>query len=176
MRSMRLSAALAAALGVCGFAAAQNVPANIDYNANGFSVRGGVAVPLDSTLSDLGSTLIDIGVEWTFPTPLLANGETYLSADYFGKGIKFDKGSVIPLAINQRIYNRGDEQGQRTYYFFGVGIAFIDVDTSGTAALARAGFGKELGLNTFFETAGYISDRGGGARANSITFNLGYRF
>ncbi len=177
MRRTLLGAALVAALGVSAVASAQD-RTGTDYTPTGMSLRGGVTIPLDSTLSRLGNTLFDIGIDYQVPTSFLRNSETYISFDYWASSLRFNKGSVIPIAINQRFYSGGQGalEGSRTYLFVGLGAAFIDIDNSEAAIMVRGGIGKELGPNTFFETIGTFSDRAGGGRANAVAFNIGYRF
>jgi len=167
-------AATVAAFGIVGVAAAQssNSP---DLTPTGVTVRLGASIPLDSSLTNLGNTLLDFGAEYTIPTPLIKGGETFLSVDYWGRNLNFGQGSVVPLFINQRWYT-GSTETKRTYFFLGAGIDFIDVVSSNTALGLRGGFGEELGEHIIAEVAGYISDRAGGARANAVTFSIGYRF
>jgi hypothetical protein len=172
MRKSLNAAAVVAALGVFGAANAQT---HADLYPYGITVRAGVAVPIDRSLTNVANALANIGLEYELRTPLLRNGETYLSADFFFKGFGGNgNGTVIPVMINQRVYTSIADQ--RSYFFFGVGAAFMNVAGNGTALAARGGVGQELGPHVVAEIAAYISDRAGGARANAITFNLGYRF
>jgi hypothetical protein len=168
------AAAVLAAFGIAGAASAQT--RTLDLQPVGVSVRGGVVLPLDNQLEDLGTSLIGLGVEYTLPQPLIrSGGETFLSLDYIAAKIGGDKGSVFPLAINQRWYT--DESAiRRSYYFFGVGATFLDLDRAETTIGIRGGFGTELGDRIFAEVAGFLSDKAGGARANGLGLYLGYRF
>jgi hypothetical protein len=170
----RITFAALAALS-CG-AFAQSGPEITDWNPTNASLRAGVNIPVDSGLSNLGNTLIAAGVDYRFGRPLFASGESYASLDYFAKNLKFQRGSVMPLAVNHRFYFGQCPIGSRTYGFLGVGVAFIDYNDSNTVAMARGGIGAELGDAIFFEATGYISDQADGARANSFAFYLGYRF
>jgi len=174
MRRIINAAAVVAALGVSAAAGAQS-QRTLDVTAYGVSVRAGVALPLDSTLTDLAPTLIALGIEYQLNRPLLRGGETYFALDYWAKNLRFEKGTVLPLTINQRVY-LNNESLRRNYYFFGLGVAFINVTSSDTAIAVRGGFGTELGPNTFAEIGGTLSDRAGGARANALTLQIGYRF
>ncbi|MGV3617843.1 MAG: hypothetical protein ACO1SV_21165 [Fimbriimonas sp.] len=165
--------AVIAALGIAGAASAQT--STIDLTPVGISVRGGVVLPLDSTLENLGTSLLGLGIEYTLPTSYLRTGETFLALDYFAPRFAGDKGSVFPLTINQRWYNDVDA-ARRTYYFLGLGATFIDIVNSDVAIGVRGGFGTELGDRIFAEVAGYLSDKKGGARANAVGLYLGYRF
>lgn len=172
MRRITTLAALAALS--CGAFAQSDTTVN--YTPVDLSLRAGVNIPVDSGMSDLGNTLFAFGLDYRFGRSLLANGESYLSVDYFTKNFRFEKGSVWPIAINQRFFVGDKATGTRTYMFAGLGIAVIDVNSTGTTALIRGGIGAELGDSIFFETAGYLSDKVDGVRANSFAFYLGYRF
>jgi hypothetical protein len=167
------AAAVLAALGTAGAASAQTNTLNL--TPVGISVRGGVVLPLDSTLENLGNSLIGLGLEYQLPRSYLPNGETYLALDYFAPRIGGDKGSVFPLTINQRWYDNPDGL-RRNYFFLGLGAAFIDVTNSEVAVALRGGYGIELGDRIFTEITGYVSDKAGGARANGVGLYLGYRF
>ena len=166
-------AAVLAALGIAGAASAQTK--TLDLAPVGISIRGGVVLPLDSTLENLGNSLIGLGLEYQLPTSYLKKGETFLALDYFAAQIGGGKGAVFPLSINQRWY-QDEEAARRTYYFVGIGATFIDVTSAGTAIGVRGGFGTELGDRIFAEVAGYVSDKVGGARGNAVGLYLGYRF
>jgi len=175
MRRMFIAAATVAALGIAGAAAAQS-PTQSDLTPVNVTIRGGATIPLDSELTNLGNTLLDLGVEYQLPESLFGKlGETFVSLDYWGKGITFGQGSVVPLMLNQRWYV-GGTQRQRSYFFLGAGVAFVDVASSNSAVGLRGGIGQELGDHIIGEIAGYISDRAGNARANAVTFCVGYRW
>lgn len=175
MRRMFTVAATVAAFGIAGVAAAQS-PTQGDLTPVGVTVRGGVTLPLDSTLTNLGNTLLDLGADYVLPESLIkGGGDTFFSIDYWGKGISFGQGSVIPLMINQRWYTGGTPL-RRSYFFVGVGMAFVDVDTSNSAVGARAGIGQELGEHIIAEISGFVSDKAGDAHANAVTFSIGYKF
>ena len=168
------AAALVAAFGACGIASAQS-SSTADLYPSGLTLRGGVAIPLDSSLTNVGSALGNIGVEF-YIRPLLSNGETYVAADWFFRafGNRGGSGNVFPITVNHRVFTSDNEY--RSYYFFGVGASFISVNGNGTAITGRFGVGQELGRAVVAEIAGLLSDRAGGARANAITFNVGYKF
>jgi hypothetical protein len=174
MRKSLTLAAMVAAFGVASIASAQS-GINNDLYPYGITLRGGVAVPLDRSLTNVSSALVNLGAEFDLRRPLLKNGDTYVALDYFFKGFGGSGGgSVLPLTINQRVYTSVADY--RSYFFFGVGASFINVAGNGTALTARGGVGQELGPRVIAEIAAYLSDRAGGARANAITFNIGYRF
>ncbi|HWD41611.1 MAG TPA: hypothetical protein VG944_22400 [Fimbriimonas sp.] len=170
MRKFWSLAATVAALGFVNVAHAQE-----DYTPVNISVRAGVALPLDSSLSDFGSPLLALGVEYQLPRPLLSQGDSYVSLDYMTANTLFSHG-VVPFCLNQRFYLSNAKLGRRTYAFLGVGGAVIDIDHSGVGLAARGGFGADLGDAIFFEVAGLITDKISGATADSVAFYLGYRF
>ncbi|AIE84960.1 hypothetical protein [Fimbriimonas ginsengisoli] len=174
MRKIYTVAATIAAIGIAGVAAAQS-PTQPDLTPVNITVRAGIALPLDSALTNVGNTLLDLGVEYMIPTSLVKGSETFISLDYWTKGFN-GNGNVIPLMVNQRWYQGGADVLKRRYFFLGAGVAFVDVNRSNTAIGIRGGIGQELGEHIVAEIAGYLSDRAGGARANAITFSLGYRF
>lgn len=174
MRRMFTAAAAIAAFGVAGVASAQsNAP---DLTPTAVTFRAGVSLPLDDKLTDVGNSLINLGLEYIPSKSLIKGGETFYSLDYFAASFQGDRGTVMPLMINQRWYNGGPDVFRRSYLFLGVGVAFIDVTNSGTAVAVRGGYGQELSDHIIAEIAGYISDKAGGARANAVTVCLGYRF
>ena len=174
MRTTISAAAILAAFSLAGVANAQ-ATSSIDASPNNITVRVGVALPIDQSLSNVSNTFSNIGVEYLFNNSLIKGGETYLSIDGFFKD--FNGVTAYPVAINQRIYTGSNPQGRRSYYFFGVGLTWTDVsNTTNNAISARGGIGTELGPNIIAELTGYISDVAGGTRANAVAINLGYRF
>lgn len=174
MRRIFTATAVAAALGIFGGASAQTPTRDLTPVAVTF--RAGVCLPLDTKLTDAGNSLANLGVEYIPMTPLLKGGETFYSLDYFGNGFHGNHGTVYTIAVNQRWYNGGPDQFRRSYLFLGIGAAVIDVTKSSTTVAIRGGYGQELGEHVIAEIAGYLSDRAAGARANAVTFSLGYRF
>ncbi len=168
-----LTTAVIATLGICGVASAQQA-STLNASPNNITVRGGVALPVDKSLSNVSNSFGNIGVEYQFGDSLFKGGETYLSVDAFFK----DLSNVIayPVAVNQRFFTGQNAQGHRNYFFVGVGMTFVNVTSSANAISARGGFGTELGPNIIAELGGYISDRAAGVRGNAVTFNVGYRF
>lgn len=173
LRKFGSAALILAALGVSGAALADDEG---QYYPNAITLRAGIAVPVDKNISDyMGNALVNVGVEYLLQRPLLSNGDTYLSLDYFFKGFGGkEQGTVLPFTINQRVYTSNAEF--RSYYFFGIGATYFDTFSTGTAITFRGGVGQELGSRIIAEIAAYISDSANGNRANAITFNVGYRF
>ncbi len=167
---------MVAALGIAGSAVAQGGPNDLDLYPYGVTLRGGIVLPVDRTLSNVASTLVNIGLDYDLRSSLFKTGETYISADYIFRGFgKSGGGSIVPLMLNQRMYT-SDVDFKRSYFFFGVGVVFVNVGGAGRALAARGGVGMELGPRTIAEVALLLSDRAGGARANALTINIGYRF
>jgi hypothetical protein len=176
MSNMKTVVAAMAAFGISGVAAAQVSPGTLDMTPYNMTFRAGVAIPIDRTLTDVGSVLVNLGLEYNLPRPLLAGGESYVALDYmfrgFGSGAS---GTVFPLTLNQRIYTGG--QMRRSYYFFGAGVAFASgAGRDGSGLAVRGGIGQELGPNIHTEVGLLLSEPAGGVRANAFTFNVGYRF
>jgi len=173
MRRIFSAAAILTAIGVTAVASAQS--STIDASPNNITIRGGVALPVDKSLSNVSSTFTNVGLEYNFNNSLIKGGDTYLSVDAFFNN--FNNVVAYPIAINQRFYTGTNPAGRRSYYFVGVGMTWTDVSNQTFGAIsARGGIGIELGPNIIAELAGYISDEAGGTRANAITINLGYRF
>lgn len=166
---------MAAVLGAASVASAQGDTRTIDLTPAGLTIRGGVALPIDPSLTDVGASLFGLGIDYAPPRTLIRGGETYFSIDYFSARFGAGRGSVFPVAFNYRVYDNPNAL-RRNYYFVGVGATFLDVQSAGTAIGFRGGVGTELGQNIIAEITGYISDRAGGARGNAIAFYLGYRF
>ncbi len=174
MKRTLLAAAVATALGVTGVASAQSIQP-IDASPNNITLRGGVALPVDASLSNVSNTFTDIGIDYNFNNSLIKGGDTYISIDVWFKD--FSSVSAYPLAINQRFYTGKNSNGLRSYFFVGVGVTWVSVtDSTFNSISARGGIGTELGQNIIAELTGYISDVAGGTRANAITLDLGYRF
>lgn len=161
--------ALATTMVGTAFAQGNTYPYNL-------SVRGGLVLPIDSSYSDISSSFFGLGIDYTFANSLLKGGETFLSVDYQSKTFGRDKGSVFPVAINQKFFIAQGANQTRSYYFVGLGASFIDFRGSTSAFSGRAGFGTELGEKLFAEATLFLSDRSGGVRPNAIGLFLGYRF
>lgn len=139
-------------------------------------VRLGYVLPIDTALKNNAASYIGVGLDFPVQFKLLAEGESILSIDWIGKSGGGAKGNIFPFMLNQRFYAKTNPGARRTYFFFGAGIALIDVGSSGTALAARTGYGSELGENLYGELSFLYSDAAGGARASSLGFHLGYRF
>lgn len=167
--------AVLAAVGLVSMGCAQSVfeePTNIAF-------RLGYVYPIDANLRDAAPNYIGVGIDF-FPTgwSLLKEGQTVVSFDWLGKSGSGAQGNVFPIMLNQRIY--GDPPGVatfgRTYFQFGLGVAIIDVNSTDTVLAARVGMGKEFGEKIFGEVNFIYSEAGGGARATSLGFYVGYKF
>jgi len=174
MRRIISAAAILTAIGVSAVASAQST-SMIDASPNNITIRAGVALPIDKSLSNVSNTFTDVGLEYNFNNSLIKGGDTYLSVDAFF--FNFNGVVAYPVAINQRFYTGTNPAGRRSYYFVGLGMTWTSVtDQTFNAISARGGMGIELGPNIIAELTGYIANEAGGTRANAITINLGYRF
>lgn len=165
-------AAAVAAFGVCGIASAQSeqkIPSNL-------SLRVGVALPIEKSLSDVAKTFLSLGAEYTLDSSLFGSGDTYIAVDYWARNFVGSSDRVLPVTLNQRFYGPYRAGGRRTFTFVGLGLAFVDFGQSESAVCFRGGFGVELGENTFTEFAATVGDRAGNVRPNALTFSIGYRF
>ncbi|MBX3096159.1 MAG: outer membrane beta-barrel protein [Fimbriimonadaceae bacterium] len=165
-----------AALGLAAVAPAAQT-SSFGYPSN-LSFRLGWVYPIDSVTRNNSRSLIGVGVDYFLERSLLENGETVISFDWLGKSGSGAKGNIFPIMLNQRFYNNdGTNYGtERTYWFFGAGVSFIDVVNSDTVLTLGAGVGKEFGQNIFGEVRFLYSDSAGGARATSVGAYVGYRF
>jgi hypothetical protein len=163
-----------AAIGLSQLASAQS---NFDVTPTNVAVRLGIGLPIDSALSNYGSPLIGVGVEYQFPQSLLPTGATYLSLDYETISTNFNSRGVWPFAINQRFYF-GDAKadGTRTYGFLGIGGAVVNLASANTVLAGRGGLGANLGPAIFFETTLLITGKASGASGDNVAMYIGYRF
>jgi len=165
-----------AALGVAALSGAQTTaigePTDIAFRVGG-------AYSFDSATRDAtGSSLIGIGADYFIKESYFKNGESFLSFDWLGKSTSGSHGNMFPVMLNQRFYlkDTGEVGTGRTYYFVGLGVAFVDVFSSKVVPAIRGGIGKELGPHIFGEATIVLSDAADGARANTIGAYIGYRF
>jgi hypothetical protein len=176
MRRILISAAAVTALGISATAMAQTNYPGTTYSPTNISVKAGVAVPIDSALSDIVSTFISVGGEFQLPTPLIKGGDTYFNLDWFTKSLS-GVPSFLNLCINERYYIGSDKTlGRRKYAFIGVGVDFLNITTSDNVVAARVGVGADLGENIFTEAALYIGDQAEGIHPDVVGLFLGYRF
>lgn len=162
--------------GMCVSASAMAQDNNFDFRPSNIAFRLGVALPLDTGLSDFGSPLIGLGIEYTLGSSLVgSSGATYLSLDYMTASTEFNHG-VYPFCINQRFYLGNGANGRRTYAFVGVGGAVLDLRSANTVLAARGGVGADLGDALFFEATLLLTDKASGSSADSVGFYIGYRF
>ena len=174
MKMVKAAAAIAA-LGACAVASAQIE--KLDTTPSGLSVRAGIAISMDDSLSNtLGSSLIGLGVEYRFSSGLLKSGETYLSIDYMTKNFGGARGSIFPITVNQRWFMTKAGTTRRTYGFLGLGVAIVDIIDSNTSLCFRGGFGVELGGSTFAEIALTLAEAKNNIKANTLGLYFGYRF
>ncbi len=174
MKMIKAAAAIAA-IGACAVASAQGD--RLDTTPSGISVRAGIAISMDSSLTNsLGSSLIGLGIEYRFSTNLIKSGETYLAIDYMTKNFGGARGSILPITVNQRWFSTKPGRTLRTYGFLGLGVAIVDIIDSGTTLCFRGGFGMELGGSTFAEIALTVAEARNGIKPNTVGIYFGYRF
>jgi hypothetical protein len=182
MRRTIQFAAIAAALGICGVASAQNSGQRTDATPVGFTFRGGVVFPLDEDLRKTADLFFGLGADYVFPTQLIRGSETFASLDWFARATNGQNGNVFPIALNQRFYSRPGSglynREFRNYVFIGAGAAIIDIGGSSTKFMLRGGAGTELGPNIVAEAVLTFSDKADktGVRANALGVYFGYRF
>ncbi len=138
--------------------------------------RLGYVYPIDSVTRDQVRNFIGVGVDYFPNLTLLKNAETSISFDWLGKSGSGAKGNIFPILINQRFYNNSETGERKSWFFFGAGVAIVDVVSTKTVWAARVGYGFMLGENLFGEIPFLYSDSAGSARATSMGFYLGYRF
>ena len=177
MRRILISAAAATALGISASAMAQSNYPGTTYTPTNISVKAGVGIPLDSSLSNVVTTFVAVGGEFQLPTPLIKGGDTYFSLDWFTKSLT-GKPSFLNLSVNERYYIGSDSQlGHRKYAFIGAGMDFLSITTSDNVVAFRAGLGAELGENIFSEAALYFGDKSSdGVHPSVVGLFVGYRF
>jgi len=176
MRRILISAAAVTALGISATATAQTNYPGTAYTPSNISVKIGVGVPIDSSLSDIVSTFMSVGGEFQLPTPLIKGGDTYFSVDWFTKSLS-GVPSFLNASINERYYLGSDKEvGRRKYAFLGVGIDFLNITNSDDVIAGRFGLGAELGENIFTEAALYVGDQANGIHPDVVALFLGYRF
>lgn len=174
---MKRSILIAAAFGLAASVLAQT-RSTIDPTPSGISFRGGVVLPIDDDLRDLGNSWFGFGMDYEFNKRYLKNSDTFISLDMVLHSQDFDKGVYWPLMLNQRFYTGGDELGQnRGYFTVGIGAVFFDVVSSDTRIGAKFGVGKEFGPNIFGEANLFMSRQSSdGINAGSVGFYIGYKF
>jgi hypothetical protein len=164
-----------------GAAAMSHAQLNMQQPTN-LAFRLGIGLPFDEETRDhIGSTLLGVGVDYFFERALIpsANGETYISIDWLARGSNGEHGNMFPIMLNQRWYAMDDNPNddRRTYFFAGLGAAFMDIDESDTVLAGRVGLGAELGPNIFGEANLVLTGPdSGGFHGTGINFYVGYRF
>ncbi len=161
-----------AALMVTGAAYAQN------NDMNGVSFKLGMAFPLDNTLSGVNDNFTSLGIEFTTPSPMVRNTESYLSIEYFSKSLgSFGKGSAIPVTYNMRFFQKTGTARQ-TYAYAGLGFAVLDfIGASQTVAAVRGGFGMNISEHGFVEAGGtFTANSNTNGAFNTVGIYFGYKF
>ena len=168
MKRTLILAALGMSAAGC-YAQSYDQPTNVAF-------RLGYAYPVDSVTRDRVRGFIGVGIDYFPNLTLLRNAETSISLDWLGKSGSGAKGNIFPILLNQRFYNDSPSGERKSWFFFGAGVAIVDVVSTKTVLAARVGYGFMLGENIFGEIPFLYSDSAGGARATSIGAYVGYRF
>jgi len=163
---------LAAAFGASAISFAQNT----DYTPTNLAFRLGFAYPLNDVTRDLAKRFIGVGADYYFQTQFIRGSTTYLSIDWLGKSGSGAKGNLFPIMLNQKFYGQAAEGSSRSYGFFGVGVAVVDITSTKTVVAGRLGFGIDMGPNIFAEAAFTITDNASGAKGDNVGLWIGYHF
>lgn len=163
---------------ISGVASANSTFQDTGVSLEGFTVKLGLAFPVDNTLkNNLSSNINSLGLEFAIPSSFAKNSDATVSLDYYGRNIgEFGKGSLVTVAYNTRIYR---EVGvpRRSYTVLGLGLGFANISQSDTVYVVRGGFGKELSDHTFLEAVGTFSTKtANDGSFNTIGLYFGYRF
>lgn len=148
-----------------------------EVTVNNLAVRGGVVLPIDSSLRNVANQFIGAGVDYTFDKQYVQNWTTYLSADWIGKAGNGGHGNIFPVCINGR-FDLGGSHSSGLYGIVGIGAFFVDVASASDTTLGvRGGVGYNLGPNIFTELTGFLTTASsGGVRPSGVGLYIGYRF
>lgn len=163
---------------ISGVASAHSTFQGSEGTLDGFTVKLGLAFPVDNTLkNNLSSNINSLGLEFSIPTTYAKNSEASVGLDYYGKNIgEFGKGSLFTVTYNTRIFKETGVS-RRSYTIFGLGLGFANISQSDTVYLIKGGFGKELSDHTFVEAVGSFSTKtANDGSFNTIGLYFGYRF
>lgn len=149
-----------------------------------FNLRVGGLIPFDSGLRDQSTTLVGVGVDYTFSNQWVPNGESFVSVDWLARTKGGGRFNVFPFCINERFYLTPKGAGANSmmgaagqaYAFLGVGGFLFDFNSSTFRFGGRAGLGVMLTNNILAEAAVYLSTAVEGVRANAVGAYIGYKF
>lgn len=147
-----------------------------DATPNNVAFRLGGVYVLDDGTRNVTKTMIGVGLDYFLPISVLRSQEAFVSIDWFGKSASGAKGNIFPIMFNLRYYPSQADEGGRSYFHFGVGGVVLDVTNTKTTLGGRAGFGYEFTRNVFSELNWVFSDKVSGAKADSLSVYVGYRF
>jgi len=169
-----LFAAAAAAFATVGFAQTMEAPTHVAFRLGG-------AYPLDSDVRQNVKSFIGVGLDVFLAKSVLPgrNTESTVSVDWLGKSSSGSKGNVFPILLTQRWYmgtNAGVEDANRSYYFGGLGLAIVDLNSTKTVFAMKGGVGYELNRHMFAELSAMYTEPANTLRASNIAVHLGYRF
>lgn len=164
-------------LALSSFAAAQGAGLG-DITPYGWSIRGGVALPLDSNLRSFSNSFTGVGIDYPLPYSILKNATTYLSVDWITKSFKGNRDQLFPINLNVKFNVGNGEEGARMYAFAGIGGTIFNLSTSKVVLGGRVGLGADFNANWFGEATLFFSDRLEGTSIKNTTVGLyvGYRF
>lgn len=163
----------AALFGIVVSATAQSSiqPSNVTF-------RFGVLVPLDDDVQDFSDDIfIGFGLDWFLESSLFDEGETYVSADWYGDNIDGGNANIVPVMINQRWYTSGNEyDGDRSWFSVGLGFAFTDLGANDEEFVGQVSVGKEFSENVNAEFRVFLMGKSNGLSGSAAGVYLGYRF
>lgn len=167
-----------AMLVLSSFAAAQNGGLG-DITPYGWSIRGGIVLPLDANLRSFSKDFTGIGVDYPLQYSIIKGATTFVSIDWITKSFKGNRDQIFPINLNVKFnVGNGEDGGAKLYAFAGVGATIFNISTSKVVLGGRVGLGADLNQNFFFEGSLFFSDRLDNASVKNTTvgFYLGYRF
>jgi hypothetical protein len=162
----------------CALACGVFAPQTFAQNEESLSIRGGLWLPVDTTVKDVATIWFAAGVDVHLSTAFLPNSETVLSADYLTHSLGATPGNIFPLTINEYFYRPYGLH--RAYFGLGAGAFVTDVKGSPSKTVfgLKGTLGVELDFRWFAELDYFWSDRfdtGTGARVNGIAAYIGFK-
>lgn len=148
-----------------------------DLTPTNLSFRIGGNYVFEDRTRDITDTMYLIGLDFNSGTSFIKGSESYLSLEYFGKGVQGRSIYILPIMFNQRFtLSTGEDAFSRTYVYAGLGGVNLNFGVSEWAFGGRAGIGRDFGPHIFAELGvlftGEVDDRNG----NNVNFSIGYRF
>ena len=147
-----------------------------------FTLRAGLAFPIDSSLSHASTIFVGAGVDFTFSNQFFKNAETYISVDWLGRTHGNARFNIFPLALNERFYFQPGATGKygapagAAYAFIGLGGTIYDFSNSTFRFSGRVGLGTQFTQNWLAEATLYVAEPVNGVHADAIAAYIGYKF